>query len=109
MRAEVSATGYPSYLASQTPIDMKKFTSIQKVWLVTNTVLWTIAASETDFFFTNWTPEVGGTSSLWPLASSSSTHGPFNQFNDDFSIEEWLLFAIGPWVVVYFLNKAKRT
>jgi len=79
---------------------MKKFTSIQKVWLVTNTALWTIAATNTRSFLRSPTHSRGGTEVIWPIEG-------FDQFRYDFSIEEWLLFAIGPWIVVYFLNKGK--
>lgn len=44
----------------------------------------------------------GGIVSLWPFEG-------FDEFQNHFSIEEWVLFAAGPWILVYFLNKGKES
>ena len=79
----------------------KEFTNTQKVLLATNTVLWTIASFAVKNFFSDG-PEMypRGIKNLWPLEG-------FGRFKHDFSIEEWLIFAAGPWIVVYFLNRGK--
>ena len=85
---------------------MKGLTSTQKVLLATNAVLWTVAATATDHFLFPACYSSGecydGIKDLWPIEG-------FGRFQDDFSIEEWLVFAVGPWIVVYFLNKGKES
>ncbi|MBN32256.1 MAG: hypothetical protein CL845_09775 [Crocinitomicaceae bacterium] len=71
----------------------------QIVWLWTNTTVWTLASFWSDNF---WEDSYdSGRGNLWPIQDGISF------FERDFSVEEWLLFAVGPWIVVYFLNKAK--
>lgn len=73
----------------------------QIVWLWTNTAFWTLASFWAEYFWESSSYSNKGIGNLWPIEDGIS------YFERDFSIEEWLLFAVGPWIVVYFLNKAK--
>ena len=83
---------------------MEEFSNKQKVWLTANSLLWSLAATTTNHFFMECHDGrcYGGIVNLWPFEG-------FDEFQNHFSIEEWVLFAAGPWILVYFLNKGKES
>jgi hypothetical protein len=82
----------------RTPLD--DFGKTAFILLCLNSFLWTLASFYTDYFFggkTRWAS--CGTEELWPITDTD--------FDCSFSIEEWCIFVILPWVVVYFFKKIK--
>jgi len=72
-----------------------KFTKRQLVFLCTNLVFWTVASGATDYFWGDFDLA----EEFWPFTDIS--------FSSSFSFEEWALYALAPFVVVYFLNKSR--
>ena len=98
----------------------QKLTKLQRL-LLANTVLWTIAERAANMFLAggkvgwrvdhqpmfNPKPSSGfvwyrdvGVDALWLIDEGS--------FAWNYSIEEWIVFAILPWVFVYSWNNAKK-
>jgi len=75
----------------------KEFNNQQWVILWANLGLWTVESFSANNFFES--DYYAGTSVFWPFESG---------FKTSWSFEEWLVFAVGPFVVVYFLNRGKN-
>ena len=64
----------------------------QWVLLCTNLVLWTVVSLGVDAFWY-------GDGELCPFSTES--------FEYSWGVVEWLVYGVGPFVVVYYLNKGK--
>ena len=95
-RGKPNRLGKESFRLSKESVKrfFENYNNTQRVWLVTNSALWTIVSFSTRNFWSF------GLRTLWPLDG-------FDGFERDFSFEEWLILAICPWIVVYFLNKGE--
>ena len=67
-----------------------------------NTLAWLISSLYADDLLDN-----GAISEFWPLMTYVG-HRPFRtNFEMQFSIEELLIFALAPWIVVYLFKRPK--
>ena len=64
----------------------------QWVLLCANLVLWTVVSLGSDAFW-------DGDGELWPFTSY--------YLRASWDVVEWLVYGVGPFVVVYYLNKGK--